>query len=230
MTLRNLCRTLCVTAATVAVALTARSETHYRPHVWVGGHGGVGLSRISFSPSVDQSWLMAPTIGVHARYAEEKLFGIVGELNFSQRGWKENFKDNPGLEYSRTLTYISLPVMTHISFGSPRCKGFVNLGPEISYMVSDKISSNFDFANAADILPSTRRINQMTMKIKNRFDYGITAGIGGEFYINPRNSVTLECRFYYGLGNIYPASKADEFGASRPMTLGITAGYNFRLK
>lgn len=205
------------------------AETHYRPHISVGAHGGATLSRMSFSPEVPQTWKTGTLFGLHVRYAEEKLVGVLGEINFVNRGWKETFEENPEYSYSRTLTYIAVPLMTHIAFGSPRMKFFVNLGPEFAFMIMSGISSNFDYSKAASLLPSTRRVNQMSMAIKNKFDYGITAGIGGEFYLTPRNSLYVEGRFYYGLGNIFSATKSDEFSASRTMTIGITAGYNFRL-
>lgn len=212
------------------VAFIAKAETHYKPHISIGAHGGIALSRMSFAPEVPQSWLPGPTIGIQVRYAEEKLVGVLGELNITNRGWKETFEDNPELRYSRTMTYFALPIMTHINFGAPRTRFFINLGPEIGYMIGSKINSNFDYKDAGKILPSTRRVNQMKMDITGRFDYGITAGLGLEYYITPRNSLYVEGRFYYGLGNIFPATKSDEFSASRSMTISACIGYNFRLK
>ena len=205
-------------------------ETHYQPHISVGGHAGADLSRISFSPEVPQTWLPGPTFGVQVRYAEEKIVGVMAELNFVNRGWKETFEENPELSYSRTLSYISLPIMTHISFGSSRVKCFFNLGPEFGFLLSSKISSNFDYHSPSGLVSSTRRVNQMSMEIANRLDYGITAGLGIEYYVNPRNSIFIEGRYYFGLGNIFSATKADEFGASRSMSISVTLGYNFRLK
>lgn len=209
----------------------ASAQTHYKPHISVGGHAGMTMSRMSFSPSVPQSWNEGLVIGVSARYTEEKIFGLIGELNMSQRGWKESFEDNPGLEYKRTLTYLELPLLTHIYFGPKRVKFFFNAGPQFSLMLSDKITANFDYNNPSEAgIDATRRVNQMSNEIKNKFDYGIVAGFGMEFWMRPRHSFTLEGRFYYGLGNIFPASKSDEFSASRNMTLEVTLGYNFRLK
>ena len=215
----------------LAAALPSQAQKHYREHLWVGVHGGLSMSRQSFSPSIDQKMHSRFTGGVTFRYAEEKIFGLIGELNITQRGWQENFKDNPELSYKRNLTYISLPIMTHIYFGSRRFKGFVNLGPEISYMLSDGTSANFDYSDptAAEI-PATRVTRQMTMDIKNKFDYGITAGIGVEFYLRPRHSLVLEARYYFGLGNIFPSTKADYFSASRASAIQVTLGYNFRLR
>lgn len=162
---------------------------------------------------------------------KKKIFGLIGELNLVQRGWQENFKDNPELSYKRNLTYISLPIMTHIYFGSRRFKGFVNLGPEISYMLSDSKSANFDYSDpTAAGIPASRVARQMTMDIKNKFDYGITAGAGIEFYLRPRHSIVLEARYYFGLGNIFPSTKADYFSASRASAIQVTLGYNFRLR
>ena len=223
-------RLFLISVVAVASTLAVKAQTHYKSHISVGAHGGGAISRMSFSPEVPQAWQPGPLVGVHVRYAEERIVGLMAELNFVNRGWKESFEDNPDLKYSRTLSYITLPVMTHINFGSPRFKCFFNLGPEFALMLSNSISSNFDYTNPGKLLPATRRVNQMKMDIANKFDYGITAGLGAEYYINPRNSIFIEGRFYYGLGNIFKATKADEFSASRTMTIAVTAGYNFRIK
>lgn len=206
-------------------------QTHYVPHVSIGGKAGMNMSRISFNPEVPQSWQNGVMFGVTARYQEEKIFGLIGELNFVQGGWKESFEDNPSLKYSRSMTYIELPLLTHINFGSKRFRCFVNAGPQFGYMIANSISSNFDYKNpAAAGIDATRHTEQMTMDIKNKFDYGIAAGIGFEFWVKPRHSIVVEGRFYYGLGNIFPSTKADVFSASRAMNLQVTAGYYFRLK
>ncbi len=218
----------------LAVSLCATSmmaETHYKPHISIGGHAGAALSKMSFSPSVPQAWNTGVLVGVTARYQEEKLFGIIGELNFIQRGWSETFENDASLSYRRTLTYVTLPILTHISFGSKRFKGFVNLGPEIGVMIGDNISSNFDYRKPDVVgVPSSRMTEQMVTDISGHFDYGIAVGLGAEYYIKPRHSITFECCFYYGLGNIFPSAKADTFSASRSMTLSASIGYNFRLK
>lgn len=216
----------------VMFALPMSAQTHYVPRISVGAHGGVSLGRMGFSPGVTQSFLPGMTMGVRFRWAEERHVGIAAELNFSQRGWAENFGDDNDLNYSRRLTYIEIPIMTHIFFGSRRVNGFFNLGPQLGYMISDNISSNFDYASPASVngFPKNRRTEQMSMEIKNRFDYGIMAGGGVEFYINPRNSIQIEARYYYGLGNIFPSSKSDTFAASRGSMITATVAYMFRLK
>jgi hypothetical protein len=209
----------------------AKAQRHYLPHVHVGVHGGVSLSKQSFYPSVKESMLQGMNFGVSFRYAEERHVGLLAELNVEQRGWKENFEEYP-FNFQRRLTYLELPVMTHIFFGSRTFKGFFNLGPEIGYMIGDNATANFDYRNTSSVsgLPSNRQYEQMSMDISNRLDYGITAGAGIELIIRKRHSVTLEARYYYGLGNIYPSSKKDTFSASRGSSIQVTLGYLFRLK
>ena len=225
-------RSIAIVAAILVLTPAINAQTHYKPHLSVGFKGGMTMSEMSFSPSVKQSFNNGTTGAVTFRYTEEKLFGLIAEIGWAQRGWKEKFEDSP-CQYSRSLTYLKLPLLTHIYFGSPRFKCFVNLGPEFDFMISENISSNFDYRDPlkAEGFPSEARMTQqMAMDIKNKFDYGITGGVGIEFYLTPRNSVTLEGRYYFGLGNIFPAAKADTFSASRITSIEITLGYNFRLK
>ena len=215
-----------------SIGFEAAAQTHYKPHLSIGARAGMTLSEMSFSPSVKQSWNDGTAGAVTFRYAEEKLFGLIADLGWAQRGWRENFEESP-CRYSRSLTYLQLPLLTHIYFGSPRFKCFVNLGPEFSYLISDKISANFDYHDPfkAEGFPDKARMTeQMITAVKNKFDYGITGGIGFEFYISPRNSISVEGRYYFGLGNIFPAAKADTFSASRNTSIELTLGYNFRLK
>lgn len=215
-----------------AATTAADAQRYYSPNVSIGGKAGVTLSQMSFSPGIRQSMLMGGMAGVMFRYTEERNFGLIAELNIEQRGWKENFEELP-FQYQRTLTYIQLPLLTHIYFGSRRVKGFVNLGPEIGYMIASGTKANFDYANPSTVegFPMHNRMTeQMNTEVKNKFDYGISAGIGMEVFMNRRNSILLEGRFYYGLGNIFPASKADTFAASRSMSIMVNLGYMFRIK
>ncbi|MCM1349013.1 MAG: PorT family protein [Firmicutes bacterium] len=210
----------------------AFAQRAYDPHFSIGGKAGVTFSNMSFAPSIEQSMLQGISVGAVARYVEEKYFGLVAELNIEQRGWKETF-DETEFDYQRRLTYIQLPVMTHIYFGSDKFKGFFNLGPSVGYLISDSRSANFDYNNPAAVegFPiANRHVNQMSMEIKNHFDYGICAGAGLELIIKRKHSFILEGRYYYGLGNIFSAKKKDEFSASRGTSIQVALGYMFHIK
>ena len=219
-----------ILAALATLLVTA--QTHYEGQIAVGGKAGVTLSRVNFNPTVQQSMLPGMTAGVMFRYIEEKNFGLIAELNLTQRGWKENLEESD-YNYSHRFTYLELPVMTHIYFGNRRIKGFFNLGPELNVMLGDGISSNFAYQEAEGMdyfVQNTRHIEQLSMKVNNRFDYGICGGAGMEVNLNAKHSLLLEGRFYYGLADVFPNHKTDIFSSSNSMTVMVTLGYFYRLK
>ena len=139
---------LIISTLLISVALCAAAETHYMPRLSIGGRAGMSMGRMSFSPNVKQLFNNGTAGAVSFRYTEENLFGLIAEFGWIQRGWKENYETAP-FSYSRTLTYLRMPLLTHIYFGSRRFKGFVNLGPEVSYMIGDKIKADFDYQSVS---------------------------------------------------------------------------------
>lgn len=221
-----------ILVALLACSLASMAQVHYEGTIAVGGKGGVSLSRVNFNPNVPQVMLPGMTAGAMFRYIEENHFGLIAELNVTQRGWKESFDDSD-YNYNHRFTYLELPVMTHIFFGSKRVKGFFNLGPEINVMLGDGIKSNFNYREAATMdyfIHDPRHIEQLTMGIDNKFDYGICAGAGMEVNLNAKHSLLLEGRFYYGLTDVFPNHKTDFFSGSNSMSITVTLGYFYRLK
>lgn len=209
----------------------AVSQTHYSSNVALGVKGGIDMSQVFFNPSVRQKFALGSTGGITFRYIEENHFGLIAELNFAQRGWSENFEEAP-YNYTRTTDYIELPILAHIFFGR-RGRFFFNAGAQVGMYLGDHVKANFDPSEMATLpdFPYRNRMNeQMLLKVSQKMDYGIAAGLGGEFNINPRNSISLEARFYFGLANLFPSKRADTYSASNQMTLSATIGYWFRVK
>ena len=222
---------LAVILTTALLVLTATAQTHYKGTIAVGGKAGASFSKVNFNPSVQQTMEPGVTAGVTFRYIEEKNFGLIAELNMTQRGWKEAF-DDIDYNYSRKFTYLELPIMTHIYFGN-RVKGFFNLGPELNVMLGNSIKSNFAYQEAASLeyfIQDTRHIEQLTMEVNNKLDYGICVGAGMEVGLNTKHSLLLEGRFYYGLTDVFPNHKTDIFSGSNSMSVTVTLGYFYRLK
>lgn len=202
-------------------------------NISVGAKGGMSLSRVNFQPSVPQKMVGGMVIGASVRYIEENHFGLIGELNLEQRGWKEDFKPLEGYSFSRQFTYLQVPLLTHIYFGSDKARFFFNAGPEIGIMIGDKTSSNFAYKYATDIedlQSSYRKLEQFTLPVHRRFDYGISAGLGMEISITPKHAINLEGRFYYGLNDVFENHKTDPFQGSSSMSIMVTLGYSIRLK
>ncbi|MDE7347408.1 MAG: PorT family protein [Muribaculaceae bacterium] len=212
-------------------ALSGRAQTHFDSRVDMGVRGGVTFSTVMFNPSITGKFGMGYTGGLTFRYSEENHFGLIAEVNLVQRGWAEKFEDLP-YSYQRILNYVEVPVMSHIYFGN-RGKFFINAGPEVAYYLGDKIKSNFDYHDTSGLAgfhDKNRRTEQLTMQVSQKLDFGIVAGLGGEFSINRRNSLAIEARLYYGIGNVMPSGRQDTFSLSNQLSIGVTAGYWFRVK
>lgn len=184
------------------------------PEMYVGVNAGVTESQIYFNPTVVQSYLRGYNGGLVFRYIAEKNVGMQAELNFSQRGWSEA----TGL-YSRQLNYIELPFMTHIYMGKKN-RFFINLGPKISYLLSENVLVNNTSGSTAE---------QHITAIQHPFDYGLCGGIGVLFGI-AKNQIQLDTRFNFGLSDIYNNRKIDYFSTSNNMNLSVNLAYLFRIK
>ncbi|MGL4293412.1 MAG: porin family protein [Bacteroidales bacterium] len=189
----------------------------------IGVTGGIVMSKMSFRPqTILQDFRIGPSFGIVYRYIEEKYFGIQAELLFTQRGWKDKLEDYPELFFERSLNYVELPILSHIFFGNNRVRGFVNLGPKFAYFLGD--SKNTNITESVNGLETAHH----TLAIDRKFDYGITGGGGLEIRFG-RNSLLLEGRYYFGLGDIFPNEKKDVFEASSNQNISITATYLFHL-
>ena len=116
-----------------------------RHNLSVGINGGVNLNSVSFTPSIKQTNFIAPEFGLTVRYISEKYFkmicGIQGEINFSQRGWKEVIEDGSNNTYHRAMNYIEIPLLAHLAFGKDKGNGarfIINLGPQVGFLLGEK--------------------------------------------------------------------------------------------
>ena len=184
------------------------------------------------------------TGGLSYRYVCEKYFksicSVYGEINYSQIGWKEeilDIEDKPvinsetGLEeqFQKTINYIQFPIMARLAWGCER-KGFnffFQVGPQFGVYLSESSKSNFELEkrNVADRVNQT--IEQDTMMVENKFDYGIAGGLGLEYSHPKLGHFIVEGRYYYGLGNIYHDSKRDFFGRSNFGNIVVKLTYLF---
>lgn len=214
----------------VSMSVSAQIGQH-RNDFSIGVNGGYILSNVSFNPSVPQDKHGGITGGVSFRYVCEKYFSticsIYAELNYASLGWKESIldaKDNAVInsvtgvaeEYSRTINYIQIPVFAHLAWGKEN-KGmqfFFQAGPQFGVYLSESTNMNFDFAKRNMTDRANTIVAQDTMKVENKFDYGIAAGLGMEYTLPHVGHFLAEARYYYGLGNIYGDSKRDYFGKS----------------
>lgn len=238
----------------MAIAMPQRTMAQvgeYRNRYSVGISGGYLMNTISFQPNVPQTMHGGLSFGLTGRYTTEKYFSTLCalqvELNVAQVGWKEDITtiDNTPVinpytgeneTYQRDITYLQLPIFAHLSWGREQrgvC-AFVNLGPQVGFMLSEQTKQNYDVPYTNENFPdnfsnhigrASQIVAQEDMPVENKLDFGIAFGAGIEWHINKVGRFNLEGRFYYGLGNIYGDSKRDYFGTSNHNTIYVKLGY-----
>lgn len=205
------------------VTVGAYAQTRIPREVHVGVIGGANLSQYSFHPRVSQQWVPDNyTAGVGVRYIEETYFGLQAELLLTRRAYADFYEEAPELHFERRLTYIELPVMAHVYFpmGDHNEISF-DAGPKLGFYLSDNIDSNLpdDFGISGDYWSYTYKHH--VLPVDHTFDYGIQAGLGYEFKFGSKMSLQLQGRYYYGLGNLWPDTKSDDFEQSSNQSVQI---------
>lgn len=219
----------------------------YRTDFAIGGSAGYVMSNVGFVPDVPQGWLPGYTAGLSVRYTCEKYFSsicsIVGEVNVTQTGWKEDIRDanndpvyyyddaekmNP-LNYERKITYVQIPFLARLGWGRERkgLQAFIQAGPQIGFYLSESTKTNVMLGHGTANQRASQVVVQDTLAVQNKFDYGIAAGAGIELSLPKVGHFILEGRYYYGLGNIFKNSKSDYFGKSNYGQIVIKATYLF---
>lgn len=199
--------------------LSFAQKPKFQQELSLGASFGTTFSRVSFAPTkVQQKMKLGYTGGFTLRWITEKNLGLQAEVNFTQQGWDEKFEDQPHYQYSRTINYIELPVLTHIYFGNKRFRAFINLGPKIGYAFGESTDENLN-----GTAPNTEN-TQHNMPLEKRFDWGLCGGPGIELRTGI-GSFLLEGRYYYALGDIFNSHHEDYFSKSSVQTISAKITY-----
>lgn len=195
----------------------------------IGFNSGYTMNQISFDPTIKQTWKGEVTAGITLRYTCEKYFksvcSIQMELNYAKLGWKELIETTNDT-YERDINYIQIPILARMAWGYEQ-KGvmfYLVAGPQIGYCIGEKSHKGGLFNDSTLQLRPNGIREQYEMKVENKFDYGITAGIGLE--LNTKiGHFMVEGRYYYALSDIYGNGKKDYFGRSANGMIAIKATY-----
>ena len=179
------------------------------PEYGIGVRGGTTWSMMLFNPTVSQPAMpMTYHGGIQFRMISERYFGFKVELNYNQKGFEDKYGH-------RRLDYVELPFMTHITFGQKVFRFFIDLGPEIAYLIND----NYIISE----------VQQHSLEVKSRFDYGIVGGVGFEF--NTKYGIyTVDARYNFGLNNVFGNSASEYFKSSTNQNITLSLAYLFPFK
>jgi len=199
----------------------------------VGFKGGYNVSQVLFEPGIGLNINLLPGIqaGVAAKLSANPNVALQAELNFSQKGWIEDFRsanDSEALlDLDRTQSYrynyIDLPILTHIYVGGKRVNVFINLGPHFSFLLGA------DSTSSSERLETDIPTFSYASNTAINFEYGVTAGAGIAVTVG-KGTFQLEARLTQGLNNIIDRDTPDAPTQSLNQLAGVSLTYFFRLK
>lgn len=207
----------------------------------IGVNAGMTWNSVSFDPTIKQKQLMAPTFGITFRATSEKYFATVCafqiELNYARLGWKEDIMSSQNQPlpdtYERRLDYIEMPLLARLGWGREEkgMMGYLLAGPQLGYCFGEKevYGASWTLNEAGDPDRSNGMFAQYGLSIDKKFDYGITAGLGGELNTHAGHFM-LDARYYYGLSDLFKNGKKDVFGRSNHGTILVKFTYLFDIK
>lgn len=197
----------------------------------IGFNVGYTLNQVMFNPTIQQKFKGAPTFGFTARYTCEKYFkslcSVQLEINYANLGWEENIETSDDT-YKRNISYIQIPLLARMGWGYEQRGAlfYVVAGPQAGFYLGDKSHKGGLFNDSTLNLRPGQVNQQYDMTVKNKFEYGITAGAGLE--VNTKiGHFLLEGRYYFALSDMFGNGKKDVFDRSANGTIVVKASYLF---
>ena len=223
-------RLLLIVLITLGTHVCATAQVgQIRTDLAIGVNGGYLFNRVSFTPSIKQTWKGGETFGVTVRYTCEKYFSaycaIQAEVNYANSGWKELIETSDDT-YSRDMRYIQVPIFARLAWGKERrgVQVFVQAGPQLGYFLSSTEHRGGEWSERNLGLRPNYVIDQYGKDVETKFEYGIAAGLGME--LNTRiGRFSIEGRYFFALSDMFKNGKQDPFGRSANGTIYVKAGY-----
>lgn len=198
--------------------MLAQHSPHPRS-LWVGLKGGVGFSTYTFSPSVPQTLQRGYTSGLVLRYEIDRGASAQVEVNYLRTGWTERF-DTADQAYSRHFTYVEVPLLSHLYLGDS-FRFFVNIGPVVGLNLGETSSVRGEGFTDAQLL-------RQATPIKHKYLWGLVGGPGVSFALGSRHRIEAEGRLTYSFTDIWDNKRADPYGQSSEIRIGVVLSYLFR--
>ncbi|EMR02651.1 porin family protein [Cesiribacter andamanensis] len=137
----------------------------------------------------EEPWKPGLVAGIASSFALSQVVAIAPELTYSQRGYRLDGPENIDIRYN----YLELPVLGRLLFGQNLLKGYVNLGPTVSYLLSGR----------RDVAGTTTGAGTSNMEYRvsdsgfSRFELG--GAVGGGIQLNTgAGSFLIDLRYTQG--------------------------------
>ncbi len=151
------------------------------------------------------------TVGIPVQYNFTDWFGLRAEALFVQKAYSTYRTGIYNQLYTNTCnSYLQFPIMANFSFGGERLRGFVNAGGFLGGWLSShqkgttiRYFSEEDGDESGQVTPENEyRFDEKVpfdSRRDNRFEAGLTGGLGISYRVLSYLTLELEGRCYYSL-------------------------------
>ncbi len=220
-------KSILITLSFISIGITSIQAQSNR-YDW-GIEGGPNLStfRIKNNPFLDARPRILGSGGFIFQYNTKKILSFKTGFSYQRKGFQsQDFtytnsngdiigEGNSALSFD----YITLPILVKASFGK-KVQFFVNAGPYVGFLLAK---------NERFILDNETISENKNMSGLNRWDFGITGGIGVAIPIKEFWMVHAEVRNYTGLADLNSSgSVANMYTNTTDLRLGVVYRLGFR--
>lgn len=210
---------------------------------FMGPRVGVNLANMSTDAAgTTNAMKIGIAGGLTTKWTFAKNISLLGDALFSQQGTESTLAlaapDGSILSTAVTNTtfnYVSVPVM--INFGVP-----IKSSKRVPYRMggsfaSWNLSAGGYFGYALSVSSNTTTTTAGTPPVVatsggtvdaagyNAIDFGIAAGTGFTFEMDPRNFLSIDARYMIGMGDTEPDDKV----TTKNNVIGVSLSYTYRL-
>jgi opacity protein-like surface antigen len=194
---------LCLCAIIALSSSVSFAQTH---GMYIGTEGGPNRTSIWGNEYITKSGepKKAPNFftGASFEFCFTEFTSLRTGLAFERKGVRfmsvvrDEYSNPIGSVPARNyLDYLTLPLMAKVAFGK-KPKFFVNAGPYIGYLISQKdVIYDSEFMNAVITVNNSERYKKL--------DMGFTAGLGTEMPLTDKVKLSFELRQNLGVYNVY---------------------------
>jgi hypothetical protein len=199
----------------------------------VGPRIGVNFATMAFDPEeegFDPKSRTGLQAGLVVNIGVNEMFSIQPEILFSQKGYKvEETEDGIEGKLDVATSYLEVPILAKVQFGSGGVKPFINAGPYFGYWMGGNTKLTID---GDDIFDEDFDFDDESMDNANRMDIGLSVGAGIGFDAGP-GQLTLDVRYGLGLTSLsdepegWDSDVDGEYGTEKNRVLGVSISYMF---
>lgn len=199
------------------IAINSTAQDQFKSSTHIGINAGVNISRVAFTPDIDQDPVTAASGGLVIRHISEPHIGLQFELNYGGKGWIEDL-DTLG-SYKRSLQVYNIPLQAVFIAGSKVFRLAFTLGPYVSWLKDEKETVSVD---------TKYYRTYYGQPLEGKWEFGFTGGLGIEFHTKI-GAFGLRAVYSNSLTNLFPLSASTfYFNTSRSQVLH--AGFTYLIK